>query len=434
MNAIRRLEMFIDIERIFLDLSNPRHEPFQTREEAIQYLCKHENVLQLARDIKRHGLNPLERFAVTRQDGGTKDTRDTAYVVAEGNRRLCALMLLNDSELAPRSQSMTYEKLAEGWAPIERVPCVIFEDQEDLDLWLARTHQGPQGGIGRKDWDARQKQRHSGSNKNRVALAFLEYGAKKGMITAEQQRGKLTTIQRYVGNPVVRAALGIDASDPEEVSRTKAPEDFELLAGKFFGDLLSNDPKITSRSDKREIEAYAAELTAIDGQSRQLVDPIPILEDEKPARKPNKPRPTKNISPKKLPFNSEVSARLKLINSWKLQHLYNSICSIPLQENTPLLAVGVWSFIECLTARADRKDGTDFVAFLSVQRLQQYGLGDRTKTRSIRHALERVQKFGNSTKHDDTAASFNGDQLANDVETLGPLFIKCAEEAALTKS
>ena len=140
MCAAKRVENLTGVDRIFLDLSNPRHVAFTTQEEAIEYLCRHENVLQLARDIKKHGLNPLEKFALKRLDGATKDTSDTTYVMAEGNRRLCALMLLNDPDLAPADQAGSFEKLADGWAAIEKVPAVIFEDEDDLNLWLERTH------------------------------------------------------------------------------------------------------------------------------------------------------------------------------------------------------------------------------------------------------------------------------------------------------
>lgn len=429
-----RTERNIDVERIFLDLSNPRHEPFTTQDLAIDFLCKNENVLQLARDIKKHGLNPLERFAVTRQDGGTKDTKDTVYVVAEGNRRLCALMLLNDTELAPASVRPTFEKLANGWVPVDKVPAVIFEDQDDLNLWLERTHQGQQGGVGRKPWDAAQKQRHSGDNKNKVALALLDYAVEKGMISAEDQKGKITTIQRYVGNPLVRAALGIDVSNPDELSRTNSPEDFQLLAGKFFKDLVGPEPKVTSRSNKADIEKYAHELTALDGQTRERIESTPILEEETPVKKPRKATPPKNVKAKKLPYSAELAAALKALNSWKLEHLYNSLCTVSLQENTPLLAVGLWSLVECLTAQAGRTDGTSFEAYLAAHRLQTLGLGDKGKTKSMREAIARIQAFGNSTKHDGTAAAFNSDQLANDLETTTPLLIKVAEDANAPKS
>lgn len=431
MCAARYVEKPIDVDRIFLDLSNPRHERYTTQNEAIEYLCRNEGVLQLARDVKKHGLNPLERFAVVRQDGGAKDTKDTVYVVAEGNRRLCALMLLNDPDLAPPNRALIVEKLSEGWDPIEKVTCVIFDDQEELNLWLERIHQGPQGGVGRKPWSAVQKQRHSGTTKNRVALALLEFAVKNKMISSEDQKGKLTTIQRYVSNPLVRSSLGVDQSNPDEIYKTWNADDFKLLAGKFFKDLLSGH--INSRSNKPEIEKYASELVALDGQSRKRVEATPILEPDGEL-KPKNTKPPRNIKPNRLPCDAILVDRLRTLGNYKLQHLYSSLCNVPLQENTPLLAVGLWSFVESLTARAGRTSGTSFHDYLSQQRLQDYAIGDRHKIKSVREVLLRIQEFGNVTKHDDTAAAFNGEQLLNDLEMLGPVLTRCVEDAAKPKS
>ncbi len=53
------LDAPVPIGRIFLDLTNPRHPPLATEDEAIEYLCEKEEVWPLARDIAHVGLNPL---------------------------------------------------------------------------------------------------------------------------------------------------------------------------------------------------------------------------------------------------------------------------------------------------------------------------------------------------------------------------------------
>jgi hypothetical protein len=54
----------LEINKIFLDLDNPRHEPYQSEEEVIEYLCDNEYVYALAQDIVKIGINPLEIMAV----------------------------------------------------------------------------------------------------------------------------------------------------------------------------------------------------------------------------------------------------------------------------------------------------------------------------------------------------------------------------------
>ena len=104
----------IDVERIFLDLENPRHEPFENQDDVIEYLCHDERVLDLARDIVSNGLNPLELFALVAEG-------DDIYYAAEGNRRLCAIKLLNDPDLAPADQRKDFERVSQSWSPIGTV-------------------------------------------------------------------------------------------------------------------------------------------------------------------------------------------------------------------------------------------------------------------------------------------------------------------------
>jgi hypothetical protein len=81
-----------------------------------------------------------------------------------------------------------------------------------------------------------------------------------------------------------------------------------------------------------------------------------------------------------------------------------------------------------LTACAGRHDGTSFDSFLSNSKLGAYGLtGEKT---SIRAAMARIREYGNTTKHHPFAATFNGDQLNNDMTVLKSVILKCIEEAA----
>src|SRR5437762_8004046 len=115
----------INIGRVFFDLDNPRHEPFVSEPQTIEYLCAKEGVYPLARDIARHGLNPLERFALVPVK--SKGAKVTGYTMAEGNRRLCAIKLLADPELAPASLRKAFEQLAATWTPIITISGVVFD-------------------------------------------------------------------------------------------------------------------------------------------------------------------------------------------------------------------------------------------------------------------------------------------------------------------
>ena len=118
-----------------------------------------------------------------------------------------------------------------------------------------------------------------------------------------------------------------------------------------------------------------------------------------------------------------MSAALETIRNSKLENLYYSLCQVHIQH-APLLTIGLWAFIESLCALAGKNDKTDFVAFYSKAKIALLGI---TEKAALRTALARIQHNGNSTKHHEIAASFDGQQLSNDLDTVTPLLIKTVE-------
>jgi hypothetical protein len=420
---VARLE--VEVDRIFLDQENPRHKPYQTQSEVIDYLCNHESILSLARDIVAHGLNPIEQFALIPDEDADEGT--PTYVVAEGNRRICALKLLHDADLAPSKLRNGFVQAANGWSGIEPLPCVLFDDREAVDLWLTRIHDGEQGGIGRRKWSADQSARHSGSDKDKVALKVLDYAERKGLISADERKGTLTTVTRYVTKAPVQTALGIDASDLNKISITKPEGDFDALLAKFLGDLASGH--VNSRAKGVEtFKAYGRELNAVKVPGKGEV--VPKLLDLNQAGKQPSRRRTKIKPRSTLAHEHEIMDALKSMNSQKLVSLYNSITIVPLNPHAPLVSVGAWAFLESLSAKAGRGENQDFPSYFDKNRRAKYGLPTGKDAKAVTEALKHVAASGDVTKHDGTAALFNGDQLANDMDTLKDLILKCIEDIA----
>jgi hypothetical protein len=156
--ASRHLES-IEVDRIFLYEENPRHEPIESEPEIIEHLCKDEQVYNLARSISEAGPNPLELLGVMQIPGSGAAATKKVYQAREGNRRLCAIKLLNDPDLAPPHLRKDFARLASESAgvPIKKINCIVFDDEDDLRFWVGITHNGAQAGVGRLDWDAQQK-------------------------------------------------------------------------------------------------------------------------------------------------------------------------------------------------------------------------------------------------------------------------------------
>lgn len=417
----------VPVGRIFLGLSNPRHEPYDTETKAIARLCEKEDVYPLARDIVKHGLNPLERLALVplgKRRGGA-----ISYYAAEGNRRLCALKLLNDPDLAPANLRKAFERLAEEWSPvITAVSGAIFDDIESVDLWLDRIHNGPQGGIGRKDWNAEQKQRFDGGSKNKAAQALLDYAEAEKMITPEERVGKLTTVQRFLGNDIFREVIGFDQGNSDDVGRTRPKPEFDILVKRFIRDLVDRK-HVNSRMNKDSIIRYARPLASISGVTSSRVEPESLsLSDQSKTRGTRQKKPKKPERARYVKYEDEIFVALKSLGNEKLSSLYHSICSVDLDPHTPIVAIGTWSFFETLTACAGRHDGVSFESFLSNNKLKSYGIGGELS--SVREAMGRIRAYGNTTKHRPIAAIFNGDQLNNDMTALKAVILKCIAEAA----
>ena len=428
----RKLEP-IEVDRIFLYEENPRHEPIDSEPEIIDHLCKDEQVFNLARSISDAGPNPLELLGVIELPG-TRSKK--SYQVWEGNRRICAIKLLNDPDLAPAHLRKDFTRLASQsvHVPIKKINAVIFDDHDDLKFWMGIIHNGFQAGVGRIDWDADQKARHFGtSNRNRVALAVLDAAEGMGLITKDERSGKLTTAQRFLHSSLVKEALGLDTANPADITVNRPKEDFQKQLGRFIAD-LKEGIKVTSRHNRDRIDDYGRKLARNPEISADRVQPQSLKTAAATAAvkaSKQKSAPKKLRKKVHLEYDDNLAKALENYGNTKLETLYHSICNVRL-EHTPLLTIGVWAFIESLTALAGKNSDVDFVAFFSKERLAGYGF-QKQKSGPMKDALMRIQKNGNATKHHEVAASFDGKQLSNDLATISPLLTKTIESIGTKK-
>ena len=91
----------VSLSRIYLDNQNPRHDPIDNEPEIVAHLIAHEKVKSLAADIAIRGTSPLERLAAI-----PHADKKNFFIAVEGNRRVCALKLLNDPDKAPDRKSV----------------------------------------------------------------------------------------------------------------------------------------------------------------------------------------------------------------------------------------------------------------------------------------------------------------------------------------
>lgn len=455
------LKMTVKINRLLLATDNPRHEEVDSQEEAILKLCNGENIAEIARDIARHGLDPSARLIVypAQEDlSADKIGKGTTFLTAEGNRRLCALKLLHDPKLAPAQIFPAIERSSNQWAsPIDEVDVVVILDNDRRKHWLNRIHNGAQGGVGRKQWSSEQKTRFNGSKRNIIAQSLFDFAQAKNLISESDRKGSFSHMARLVGNVLVAETMGIDASNgPENLRRTRPYDVFEFVLKRILQEAI--DKKLGSQASKKDIDDFARTIQSSKEFSNKRVEPeaLPRMEDKDIDFTPSDNAEEKDASrgdsdtrsdqavtltsgdsshkpqtphmPECIAANRNIEAGLEDIGRYKLRSLYASICQVNAKKHTPLVTVGVWSFIESLTAAMGRKDSIAFNDYFSANKLQELGIEKGASTKACTEVIKRIATNGNLTKHHEKAGQFNYPQLINDLSVLDDLIIKCIAE------
>lgn len=252
----------VSIGKIYLDPENPRHETLPDESSIIRHLIAKEQVRALAKDIAEAGsINPLELIALVRHP-----KVKTGFIVVEGNRRICSLKLLADPDKAGTEKDRRYFKnLAQNMPTrIPKIQAAVFGSREAARRWFALRHEGEQGGIGTKAWDATQKTRfslrNSGKNPNIQAQLIIDYVKQYRLLNHELwEQLSVTTVTRYLSNPVFRHALGLHDGNSLQINVPDA--EFERALVRFLKDSL--DPEMTgvsSRTSADDRKGYAIRL------------------------------------------------------------------------------------------------------------------------------------------------------------------------------
>lgn len=421
--------IFIPVNELYLDSENPRQPIDGSQEKLISYLCNYERVYQLAVDIAENGLNPLEMLGVLKRN-------EDGWIALEGNRRACAIKLLSDPMLAPVELRKRFQKLHENLPDkFDEVECVLFKTRKEADIWLDRLHNGEQNGVGRRQWNAIEKQRRYKKPEYKYAMLVFRYAFDQNWINEDDINNKISTASRYLSNEKLRSALGID-NDKDALKRTKNAIVFDELLNIFITDLKESgvNGRVSSRSNKAAIERYAETLlneyenkNGTDSGARIQCEPERVYKstiDSKPTSTndgKNKPKRDRLPEPPKVNFNinKELNKNLKKLNNYKIEALYFSLFKVNINDKylIPLVTVGAWCFAESLATALGKKN-CDFVSFYN-NLLKDYEQ-DKQKRKDITTLMNELSNLGNMTKHNGKSANFNAESLINAMETISP--------------
>lgn len=319
----------LHITKLLLDSENPRHDVINNQKEIIAQLLDTEKIDNLAKDIAEQGaLSPLESVGVLQLEGSGGE-----YIVLEGNRRICACMLLNNPALCPNDNLRKRFEIIKGKESShisEEVNCIVFHSRADADHWIQLRHEGQQDGRGTKSWDATQiaryAQKRGRRNPNIQAIKLLDFAENHGLISAaDRTQYSITTLQRYLSNPVFRNLWGL--GNKEDLISKHDLETFKKLTKRFLSDAVPDDSGysvVNSRSKGADWREYANTL------QREITDPPPNANPaanyesgEKKQQNSNTPKSEKNIERSKpdpakrkylIPYNVKFSISDKILN------------------------------------------------------------------------------------------------------------------------
>ena len=144
----------INIAQLKLDERNPRipksiRESNPTEQQLIEYMLLDASLIELMLAIGQNGYFLGEQLLVV------LDTIDNKYRVVEGNRRLSAVKLLNNPELATVQKSKVQQVIKETTERPIKIPCLIFNDEQEIHKYLGFKHI-----TGIKEWRLLEKARY----------------------------------------------------------------------------------------------------------------------------------------------------------------------------------------------------------------------------------------------------------------------------------
>jgi hypothetical protein len=340
----------IPVVDLLLDQDNARLGARQSSQQAAYLaLAKEVNsqLVTIARDIVAHGTDPTALTAVVATDGGR-------YRVLEGNRRTLALKALETPSIVKGGLTPGEQKKLEALSvqysdsPIDEVPCVVFDAEEEAYHWIVLRHTGAHGGAGLVNWDANQADRYrtrKGAGTRDIAgqvIDFLDRVDGPG-----ESKGFITTLRRIINNSAAKEALGLVRVDDQLQSVYPSAEVVKGLR-KMIGDLRSKQIKTKHVYEAEDIARYVKSFneSELPDPSKKLTQPVALGELTIPKTASSKSRPKANPRPKGprttlIPKSCKINAP-----SGRIRAIYNELLSASVDEFPNACSVTLRVFVE----------------------------------------------------------------------------------------
>jgi hypothetical protein len=292
------------INQVSLDTNNPRIGKKADEKACIEAIIKKNrtHMLNLIEDIAAEGLTPIPIILSKNENG--------EWIVRDGNRRVSALKLLKNPNLAPSEEMTKKIKAIKSKYPnysLEIKTAHEFETEEALIKYLDKIHKGAQDGVGQIEWSPIEKARHNHKqgvrDKNTRALYFLTWAKNECNLSIDEEEFPFSTLaDRFMSaDRLERIGLFID----EEKASCLPTRDLDitiLKVTRIIHDLAegiqtSRTLRITTEQDEyinKLCEEYGEGI--IEPNTAATIANSQTPEPSKPTPEPSKPTPEPNKS------------------------------------------------------------------------------------------------------------------------------------------
>jgi hypothetical protein len=333
-----------------LNKENDRHGPLPSEVDCIAWLLTHhrDHMLNLAKDIAEFGMSPIEGILVLPASDGAPG----AFDVWEGNRRVAATKLLDDSNRCPDAQlRRKFQAVASGAKiPIPTsIECVVASSEEEANRLIELRHQGVQDGIGTVAWDARQKDRHQErlGKRGRYAIANQVLDAVLEKIDPaikqkiEEDGIAISTLDRVLKNPAAQKFLGLTTASGVV---QRIIDEKEALKGlsKVIAD-IAGGMHVSEVYDDKAIRKYLGKFSAKDkpNLTKTIAKPAALTPTVgKPGAGP-KSKPRSHKRRRLIPPNVTFAISEKRVNL-----IYHELKRLDVDEHRNAVAVLHRVFLE----------------------------------------------------------------------------------------
>lgn len=336
-----------------LDLKNARTGVQSDQRAAIHALIadQKQKLVNLAIDLLKFGPSPGEPIWTT-----PDPNEPGRQIVLEGNRRVCALKLLENPRLADNSEvSTAFVQLAKEFSekPIRSLDAALFVSRESAQPFIDRRHMGAASGVGLQRWRSLAKERAQPGWSGRVRRSLLtldyldddteEFGEVGAVIEA-----KSTTFDRVLNHPAMKTVLGIGI-DPK--TKSISFESGDEIAGRrllrdLIGEMAKPDFPFSDIRDKGDRERFIGRFSDRALKAPNGVAPI-IRALAPPPPKTTARRPTEKTRSTLAP-KSGIRVLAKVTGT-RLNRIYRECREINLVGNENAAALLLRVFIELST-------------------------------------------------------------------------------------